>query len=109
MQCKKILKIVNPKIAFFIKYEFWYNYLHELKKKNIPVFIFSANFRKDQIFFKPYGGWYRNILNYFDHIFVLNKASSDLLKSFGITNVSISGDTRFDRVNFISENAISLP
>jgi 3-deoxy-D-manno-octulosonic-acid transferase len=106
---KTFLKIVNPRIAFFVKYEFWYNYLIELKKNNIPVYIFSANFRNEQLFFKPYGKWYRSILYNFEHIFVLNKASSDLLKTFGITNVSVAGDTRFDRVYSISINSIPVP
>jgi 3-deoxy-D-manno-octulosonic-acid transferase len=106
---KRFLKIVNPKITFFVKYEFWYNYLNELKKNNMPVYIFSANFRKDQVFFKSYGKWYMEILMSFEHIFVLNKDSLDLLNSYGISNASVSGDTRFDRVFSISKITKVLP
>lgn len=106
---RKFLKIVNPRVTFFVKYEFWRNYLNELKKNKMKVYIFSANFREGQLFFKPYGKWYKDVLLNFDHIFVLNENSSALLKSCGINNVTVSGDTRFDRVKSISENFTDLP
>jgi 3-deoxy-D-manno-octulosonic-acid transferase len=102
---RKFVKSVNPSKAFFIKYEFWYHYLNQLHINKIPVYLVSANFRQNQIFFKWYGGWFRNILNKFTHIFVKNKMSEHLLKQIGLTNVTISGDTRFDRVAGIARQA----
>ncbi|GAB3505236.1 glycosyltransferase N-terminal domain-containing protein [Spirosoma knui] len=95
---RQFVETVNPKIVFFIKYEFWHNYLHTLRAANIPVVSFSAIFRPDQLFFKAYGGFYRNMLHCFDHILVQNQQSVELLASIGITNVTLAGDTRFDRV-----------
>lgn len=100
---------INPSIAFFVKYEFWYNYLRILHEKQIPVISFSAIFRPNQIFFKWYGGFYRNILTYFDHIFVQNQSSLKLLQNINIQNVSVGGDTRFDRVKQIADARKSLP
>jgi 3-deoxy-D-manno-octulosonic-acid transferase len=100
---------INPSIAFFVKYEFWYNYLRILHEKQILVISFSAIFRPNQVFFKWYGGFYRNILTYFDHIFVQNQSSLELLQSIGIQNVTVGGDTRFDRVKQISDARKSLP
>lgn len=105
---KKFLNLVNPKIAVFIKYEFWPNILAELKKRNIETILVSANFRPDQTFFKWYGSWMRNSLKAFDCFFVQNEQSKNLLKRIGFDNVSISGDTRFDRVFEISEGDNSL-
>ena len=106
---KKFLDIVNPCMAFFIKYEFWKNYLDELHKRRIPVYSVSSIFRKDQIFFKWYGGTYRNVLKDFDHLFVQNEASKRFLAKIGITRVTVVGDTRFDRVLQIREQAKELP
>lgn len=106
---KQFLNIVNPSIAFFVKYEFWYHYLKQLKIANVPIYIFSANFREEQMFFKSYGKWYRNMLKYYNHIFVQNKKSLQLLNSINITNVTISGDTRFDRVFTIAYNSKEVP
>lgn len=106
---QKFISIVNPQLVFFIKYEFWYNYLKILHDKNIPVYIFSAIFREEQIFFKWYGSFFRNILTYFNHIFVQNEISEKLLASIHIKNVSISGDTRFDRVFQIAQTSKTLP
>ncbi|WP_461134978.1 3-deoxy-D-manno-octulosonic acid transferase [Spirosoma lituiforme] len=92
------VKLVKPRIALFIKYEFWYNYLRALKADQIPVVSFSAIFRPDQLFFKPWGRFYRDMLRYFDHILVQNQASVSLLTSVDISNVTLAGDTRFDRV-----------
>jgi 3-deoxy-D-manno-octulosonic-acid transferase len=106
---RDFIEKINPSIAFFVKYEFWYNYLRILHEKQIPVISFSTIFRPDQVFFKWYGGFYRNILTYFDHIFVQNQSSLDLLQSIDIQNFSIGGDTRFDRVKQIADARKSLP
>ena len=105
---KKFIEIVKPETVYFIKYEFWRNYLHELYKKNIPTFLVSGIFRKEQVFFKQSGKSYRKVLDYFTHFFVQNQTSLDLLKSIDITNVTISGDTRFDRVIDIAKQTIEL-
>lgn len=106
---REFVKIINPHVAFFIKYEFWFNYLRELRKNGSYILSFSTIFRPNQIFFKPYGGFFREMLGYFDHLFVQNQASVTLLKGVGITNASIAGDTRFDRVRAIASNARELP
>ncbi|GAB3644002.1 3-deoxy-D-manno-octulosonic acid transferase [Spirosoma arcticum] len=95
---RQFVALVKPRIAFFIKYEFWYNYLRELKVANVPVISFSAIFRPNQLFFKSWGGFYRHLLGYFDHILVQNQESVQLLQTIGIKNVTLAGDTRFDRV-----------
>ena len=94
---------------FFIKYEFWYNYLHILKHRNVPVYSVSSIFRPDQVFFKWYGRQYGRVLNCFTHFFVQNEQSKQLLSKIRITNVSVVGDTRFDRVLQIKEAAKQLP
>jgi len=106
----KFIEIVNPIATIFIKYEFWYHYLKQLKKRNIPTYIISAIFREDQVFFKPYGKWYRSFLSNFEHLFVQNEKSQELLTNIGISNVTIAGDTRFDRViaNAQTAKTISL-
>jgi 3-deoxy-D-manno-octulosonic-acid transferase len=105
----EFVRIVNPHITFFIKYEFWYNYLKELKSGDRYVYSFSAIFRPDQVFFKWYGGFYKGLLCYFDHIFVQNEESVKLLQHIQITNCSLAGDTRFDRVFAIAGQARELP
>ncbi len=106
---REFVKIVNPRVAFFIKYEFWFNYLRELRKNGSYILSFSSIFRPNQIFFKSYGGFFRKMLGYFDHLFVQNQASVTLLNEAGITACSIAGDTRFDRVRAIASNARELP
>jgi len=101
---ERLIALLNPKIVFFVKYEFWYWYLHELKNQKVPAYLISGIFRKNQIFFKFYGAFFRNILKNFTHLFVQNRNSVDLLKQAGIQNVSITGDTRFDRVFEIAQN-----
>lgn len=105
---RRFLKIVHPEKAFFIKYEYWYNYLSVLKKRNIPAYFVSAIFRPDQLFFKKYGKWYRKLLGKADHFFLQNENSADLLKSININNYTIVGDTRFDRVANVLLNAKPL-
>ena len=95
---KKFMELVNPKQAIFTKYEFWFHYFKALHEKQIPLYLISGIFRPTQTFFKWYGGFYRNMLKYVSHFFVQNEESVSLLKSIGINEVSLSGDTRFDRV-----------
>ena len=106
---RKFLNLANPHMAVFIKYEFWLNYLTELKKRGIKTYLISAVFRPDQVFFKWYGRWYRKALECYERLFVQDEASKKLLADFGIMNVEISGDTRFDRVLEIQQNARLLP
>lgn len=105
---QKFLKLVHPELVFFIKYEYWPNYLNELKKLGIKTYLISGIFRENQAFFKWYGGFYRNALKTFDYFFVQNESSKKLLQSLGLNNVKISGDTRFDRVVAILERDNSL-
>ncbi|QIP17280.1 3-deoxy-D-manno-octulosonic acid transferase [Spirosoma aureum] len=106
---RSFVTIVKPQIAFFIKYEFWYNYLRELSAALVPVISFSAIFRPDQLFFKSYGGFYRTMLHYFDHILVQNQESLTLLKSISLTRVTLAGDTRFDRVAQVATAKKDIP
>jgi 3-deoxy-D-manno-octulosonic-acid transferase len=105
---KQFLKVVHPEMVFFIKYEFWPNYLNELKNQNIKTYLISGIFREKQAFFKWYGGFYRNALMTFDYFFVQNDSSKTLLQSIGFNNVKVSGDTRFDRVVTILEKDNTL-
>lgn len=105
----QFISIVKPKIAVFVKYEFWYNYLSLLKKNDVPSFLISANFRENQIFFKNYGGFFRKIINSFTHIFVQNEISKNLLQSIDYKQITVAGDTRFDRVFELSKSSKSLP
>jgi 3-deoxy-D-manno-octulosonic-acid transferase len=105
---QKFLKLVHPDLVFFIKYEYWPNYLNELKKLNIKTYLISGIFRENQAFFQWFGGFYRNALKAFDYFFVQNESSKLLLQKLGFNNVKISGDTRFDRVVSILERDNSL-
>jgi 3-deoxy-D-manno-octulosonic-acid transferase len=106
---RRFLRRVRPVMAFFIKYEFWYNYLHILKHRNIPVYSVSSIFRPDQVFFKWYGYQYAHVLKCFTRFMVQNEQSKLLLAKLGITDVDVVGDTRFDRVLQIKEAAKQLP
>ena len=106
---KRFVEMLNPSKAIFIKYEFWPNYLQALKAAGIPVYSISAIFRPGQIFFRWYGQWYKTLLQGIDHIFVQDKASLDLLKTNGIENVTVAGDTRFDRVADLAAQAKNIP
>jgi len=108
---QKLIECIQPEIVFFVKYEFWFHYLNELKKRNIPVYLFSAIFREEQLFFKnsPWGKWYRKMLFSFNHFFVQDNQSVDLLHRVGIKNVTKAGDTRFDRVAEIALNGKNIP
>jgi 3-deoxy-D-manno-octulosonic-acid transferase len=98
------VELIKPRMAIFVKYEFWFNYTLELKKHNIPLLSVSTVFRASQIFFKSYGSLFRRMLAHFDHFFVQNPESVALLKSLGISNYTLAGDTRFDRVYQITKN-----
>lgn len=104
----KFIEIVKPSIAFFVKYEFWRNYLSELRKHQIPVISFSTIFRPNQLFFKSYGGFYRKVLKQFDHILVQNQESYNLLQSIDIQYITLAGDTRFDRVKQIVDAKMDI-
>jgi len=106
---RKFINLANPSMAVFIKYEFWLNYLTELKKRNIKTYLISAVFRPNQVFFKWYGKWYRKIFLCYERLFVQDEASKKLLAEHGIVNVNVCGDTRFDRVLEIQQNARLLP
>lgn len=106
---RRFLRTVRPVMAFFIKYEFWYNYLHILKHRGVPVYSVSSIFRPEQVFFKWYGRQYGRVLNCFTHFFVQNEISKELLAKIGITDTTVVGDTRFDRVLQIKEAAKKLP
>ena len=106
---RRFLRTVRPCMAFFIKYEFWYNYLHILKHRNVPVYSVSSIFREHQIFFRWYGKSYAGVLRCFTHFFVQNEKSKHLLHTIGIDTVDVVGDTRFDRVLQIKEKTQQLP
>ena len=95
---KHFIELTRPILAIFVKYEFWFNFSNELHKQNIQSISISCIFRADQVFFKSYGSLFRKILSHFNYLFVQNQESISLLKSIGVTNVSLAGDTRFDRV-----------
>lgn len=106
---KRFIAIVQPDIAFFVKYEFWYNLLRELEKRNTPHYLVSGIFRASQHFFKGYGGWFRKALKGYTYIFTQEENSLQLLKSIGVSQASVSGDTRFDRVLAIAAQAKEIP
>jgi len=106
---RRFLRLIRPELAFFIKYEFWYNYLHILKHRGVPVYSVSSIFRDGQVFFRWYGRQYGRVLKCFTHFYVQNEKSRELLASIGLTNVTITGDTRFDRVLQVKETPLSGP
>jgi 3-deoxy-D-manno-octulosonic-acid transferase len=106
---RRFLRAIRPVMAFFIKYEFWYNYLHILKHRNVPVYSVSSIFRPDQVFFRWYGHQYSHVLKCFTRFYVQNEISRELLVTLGIDNVTVVGDTRFDRVLQIKAAAKQLP
>jgi 3-deoxy-D-manno-octulosonic-acid transferase len=106
---RHFVKVVDPELVIFVKYEFWNNYISELNRKNIPVYLVSGIFRPGQHFFRWYGFFFRGMLQKFKRIFVQDARSEDLLAGIGITNVTMAGDTRFDRVVKISGTASAIP
>ena len=109
LNARRFLRTIRPVMAFFIKYEFWYNYLHILRHRGVPVYSVSSIFRPGQVFFRWYGKQYSRVLKCFTHFFVQNEVSRDLLATIGITDVTVVGDTRFDRVLQIKAAAKQLP
>ena len=105
----RFIELVRPELVVFVKYEYWYHYLSALAFRHIPILMVSAIFRKDQLFFKSYGKFYKQILFFFRQIFVQDKGSLQLLKLHNIPNYSLSGDTRFDRVKKISDQFSEIP
>ena len=106
---KKFVDLVDPCMVFFVKYEFWQNYLNTLNKKGVPVYSVSSIFRPNQIFFRWYGKGYQQVLKTFAHLFVQNEESKQLLAGIGVNNTTVVGDTRFDRVLDICAAAKQLP
>ncbi|MBQ6956292.1 MAG: 3-deoxy-D-manno-octulosonic acid transferase [Bacteroidales bacterium] len=106
---RSLVTLMHPDVAFFVKYDFWFNYLKNLSDRHIPTFIFSAIFRPRQYFFRWYGHWFAKQLLCYRHIFVQNTESAKLLENIGISNVSVTGDTRYDRVTAIAANAKPIP
>jgi 3-deoxy-D-manno-octulosonic-acid transferase len=106
---KRFISTVNPRMVFFVKYEYWYNYFRELKEVGTPLYLVSAIFRKDQIFFKWYGGWFRKILNNVKCFYIQDEKSAALLDGIGIKAYIVAGDTRFDRVAAIAAAANPIP
>ena len=106
---KKFIRIVNPLAVYFVKYEFWYHYTKELSDRNIPFFFISSHFRKNQIFFKPYGSFFKKMLERATLLLVQNEQSAQLLRNAGMNNYKITGDTRFDRVKSIVHDQKTLP
>ena len=103
---RHLVERIHPDVVFFVKYEFWFNYMERLHRNNIPFYIFSAIFRPSQYFFRPWGRWFAKQLRFFKHLFVQNEESIRLLNSIGIDHCSIAGDTRFDRVHDIAQKAL---
>ena len=106
---RKFIETIKPTTVFFVKYEFWFNYLQELKSKNIPTYLVSGIFRENHYFFKGYSSWFRGQLKCFSHFYLQDEKSRELLKTIGYTNTTFAGDTRFDRVADIAANVKSFP
>lgn len=108
---RRLIKLINPNMVFFVKYEFWFHYINELKKNDIPLYLVSAIFRENQLFFKisPWAKWYRQMLSGFTHFFVQDNQSVELLARLGIKNTTKAGDTRFDRVAGIAKSGKDIP
>lgn len=107
-QMRRFLDAVHPRMAIFVKYEFWGNCLHELVRRGIQTYLISAVFRPSQVFFRRHGGYFRRLLDCFDHIYVQDPGSLKLLESRGVANVSVAGDTRFDRVTDIMRSTVEI-
>jgi 3-deoxy-D-manno-octulosonic-acid transferase len=105
---KKLIKTLHPDVLILVKYEYWYNLINKLQKKKIPVIVISAVIKENSLFFRGFGGWFRRKISSIDHFFVQNADSQNLLNSIQINQVTISGDTRFDRVKEIKESQPQL-
>lgn len=102
---RRFIGIAHPELTIFVKYDFWYHMLRQAKKSGSKLILISAAFRENQIFFKPYGKWYRKMLGWFDHLFVQNQESLNLLKKHNLNKCTLAGDTRFDRVSQIAHGS----
>jgi len=105
----EFIRLVKPEVAVFVKYEFWYHYLNQLNKRNIKTYVISARFYANQLFFKPWAKWYRKVLFLIDKIYVQDKSSANLLDGIGYQSFEIIGDTRYDRVNELSNHSDRFP
>ncbi len=105
---RRFVSAINPEMAFFVKYEFWHFFLKSLKNAGVPVYGVSMIFRQQQAFFKGYGAWFRRMLKAFDHLYIQDQQSGELLKQIGIENFTVAGDTRFDRVARIAANSANV-
>jgi 3-deoxy-D-manno-octulosonic-acid transferase len=106
---RRFIRAINPKMVFFVKYEYWFHYFRELKRMNVPLYSISSIFREGQIFFKWYGGWFRKILGFVTRFYVQDERSGNLLRSIGLNDYIVAGDTRFDRVRAIVSAAVDVP
>lgn len=106
---KRFVKLLKPEMAFFVKYEFWFNYISQLKKNKVPLYLVSGVFRTEQHFFKPWGRWFRKQLGNYSFFFLQDEKSAQLLKQIGLENLMVTGDSRFDRVNEILNNKTDFP
>lgn len=109
LAARDFLDLVRPDLALFVKYEFWYHFIHQLHRRGIPLAVVSARFRPDQVFFRPWGGFFRSMLREVRWLFVQDEPSVELLKGIGIGQLSLTGDTRFDRVAEVAAQARQLP
>lgn len=108
-EANKFVEILHPDVVFFVKYDLWANHIFAVKNRNIPLFLFSASMRSNQIYFKSYGGFFRKLLYAFDHVFTQNLQTVKLLKEIGLVNVSVTGDTRYDRVKAVAAEPKEFP
>jgi 3-deoxy-D-manno-octulosonic-acid transferase len=106
---QRFIREIHPDCVYFIKYEYWYHYFNQLKRANIPLYSVSSIFRQEQVFFKWYGSWFRNILKCVTRFYVQDEQSAQLLTSIGLNNHVVAGDTRFDRVKAIADKAADVP
>ena len=106
---RAFIEVINPSVAVFTKYEYWYHYFNQLHKKQVPLYVISGIFRPGQVFFKWYGGLHRRMLGFVTYFFVQDTASKELLQAVGVSNVEVSGDTRFDRVWANAQHPTELP
>ncbi len=108
-KARRFIEAINPEMAFFVKYEYWYFFLNELQKRSIPVYGISQIFRKEQVFFQPYGDWFISMLRKFTHLYIQDQISAQLLDKIDVNNYTVAGDTRFDRVKKIAEASRDIP
>ncbi|AWW31353.1 3-deoxy-D-manno-octulosonic acid transferase [Echinicola strongylocentroti] len=106
---RQFLELVKPSVVFFVKYDLWANFIFEAKKRDVPLFLFSASLRREQVYFQFYGGFFRKVLKCFDHIYTQNVQTQQLLQEIGISQTTVTGDTRYDNVQAISQSPKVFP